>query len=58
MLNLNLKGVFFTSQAVGRYSWRERTEGEHRALLKAAGFRAMKVIPRQSEMSVVECGPV
>jgi hypothetical protein len=34
---------------------RERTEAEHRALLAAAGFRVMKVIPTQSEMTVIEC---
>jgi len=37
---------------------RERTETEHRALLEAAAFRVTKVVPTQSEMSVVECVPV
>ena len=35
----------------------ERTETEHCALLKAAGFRVTSVVPTQSEMSVVECVP-
>jgi hypothetical protein len=37
---------------------RERTEAEYRALLDTAGFRVTKVVPTQSEMSVVECVPV
>ena len=36
---------------------RERTVAEHRALLAAAGFRLTKIVPTQSEMSVVECAP-
>jgi O-methyltransferase domain/Dimerisation domain len=34
---------------------RERTEAEYHALLDAAGLRVTKVVPTQSEMSVVEC---
>ena len=34
---------------------RERTEGECRALLEEAGFRVTKVIPTQSEMTIIEC---
>jgi hypothetical protein len=37
---------------------RERTESEYRALLDAAGFRVTKVVPTESEMTVVECMPV
>jgi hypothetical protein len=37
---------------------RERTEAEYRILLDAAGFRVIKVVPTQSEMSVVECARV
>ena len=37
---------------------RERTEAEYRALLDAAGFRVSKVVPTETEMSVVECVPV
>jgi SAM-dependent methyltransferase len=36
---------------------RERTEGEYRSLLDRAGFQVTKVVPTQSEMSVVECVP-
>jgi hypothetical protein len=36
---------------------RERTAAEHRALLEAAGFTLTKVVPTQSEMSVLECVP-
>ena len=36
---------------------RERTEAEYRALLDTAGFRMTKVVPTQSEMSVLECVP-
>lgn len=35
----------------------ERTETQHCALLKAAGFRVTSLVPTQSEMSVVECVP-
>jgi hypothetical protein len=37
---------------------RERTEAEFRALLDAAGFRLTKVVPTQSEFSVIEGVPV
>lgn len=37
---------------------RERTEAEHRALLAAKRFQVTKIVPTQSEMSVVECVPV
>ena len=37
---------------------RERTEAEHRALLAAKRFQVTKIVPMQSEMSVVECVPV
>ncbi|HTM10724.1 MAG TPA: methyltransferase [Verrucomicrobiae bacterium] len=33
----------------------ERTEAEHRALAESAGFRVTKVVPTQSEMTVIEC---
>jgi len=36
---------------------RERTDAEHRVLVEAAGFRVTRVVPTQSEMSVVECAP-
>jgi O-methyltransferase domain/Dimerisation domain len=36
---------------------RERTGAEHRALLEAAGFILTKIIPTQSEVSVIECAP-
>jgi SAM-dependent methyltransferase len=36
---------------------RERTEAEYRALLDTAGFRMTKVVPTQSEMSILECVP-
>ena len=36
---------------------RERTEAEYRALLDTVGFRMTKVVPTQSEMSVLECVP-
>lgn len=34
---------------------RERTEAEYRTLLEAAGFEVTKIIPTQSEMTVIEC---
>jgi len=34
---------------------RERTEPEYRTLLEAAGFEVIKIIPTQSEMTVIEC---
>jgi hypothetical protein len=34
---------------------RERTEPEYRTLLEAAGFEVTKIIPTQSEMTVIEC---
>ena len=37
---------------------RERTATEHRALLEAAGFTLTKVVPTQSEVSVIEAEPV
>jgi hypothetical protein len=37
---------------------RERTATEHRALLEAAGFTLTKIIPTQSEVSVIEAEPV
>lgn len=37
---------------------RERTEAEFRALLDAAGFRLTKIVPTQSEVSVIEGVPV
>jgi O-methyltransferase domain len=37
---------------------RERTAKEHRALLDAAGFTLTKIIPTQSEVSVIEAEPV
>jgi O-methyltransferase domain/Dimerisation domain len=37
---------------------RERTAGEHRALLEAAGFAITKIVPTQSEVSVIEAEPV
>jgi O-methyltransferase/methyltransferase family protein len=36
---------------------RERTAAEHRALLEAAGFTLTKVVPTQSEVSVIEAMP-
>jgi O-methyltransferase domain/Dimerisation domain len=36
---------------------RERTATEHRALFEAAGFSLTKVIPTQSEVSVIEAEP-
>jgi hypothetical protein len=36
---------------------RERTAGEHRALLEAAGFAITKIIPTQSEVSLIETVP-
>jgi len=36
---------------------RERTVTDHHALLAAAGFQITKIVPTQSEMSVVECVP-
>ncbi len=36
---------------------RERTAGEHRALLNEAGFAITKIIPTQSEVSVIEAEP-
>lgn len=36
---------------------RERTAAEHRALLEAAGFTLTKVVPTQSEVSVIEAVP-
>ena len=36
----------------------ERSEDEHRALLDAAGFRLMRVVPTASELSVLEATPV
>jgi hypothetical protein len=37
---------------------RERTEAEHRDLLAASGLQIIKIIPTDSEMSVVECMPL
>ena len=37
---------------------RERTATEHRALLGAAGFTLTKIIPTQSEVSVIEAEPM
>ena len=37
---------------------RERTATEHRALLDAAGFTLTKIIPTQSEVSMIEAEPV
>jgi O-methyltransferase domain/Dimerisation domain len=34
---------------------RERTEAEYRTLLEAARFEVTKIIPTQSEMTVIEC---
>jgi hypothetical protein len=34
---------------------RERTEAEYRILLETAGFEVTKIIPTQSEMTVIEC---
>ena len=34
---------------------RERTEAEYRTLVEAAGFEMLKIIPTQSELSVIEC---
>jgi biotin operon repressor len=34
---------------------RERTEAEYRTLLEAAGFEVNKIIPTQSEMTLIEC---
>jgi ubiquinone/menaquinone biosynthesis C-methylase UbiE len=36
---------------------RERTAGEHRALLNEAGFAITKIIPTQSEVSLIETVP-
>jgi precorrin-6B methylase 2 len=36
---------------------RERTAAEHRALLEATGFTLTKVVPTQSEVSVIEAVP-
>ena len=33
---------------------RERTEAEYRALLDSAGLRLTRIIPTQTEMSVIE----
>jgi hypothetical protein len=33
---------------------RERTVAEHQALIEAAGFTLTKVVPTQSEVSVIE----
>jgi hypothetical protein len=35
-----------------------RTEAEHRALLRAAGFELTRIIPTQSEISIVEGVPL
>jgi hypothetical protein len=37
---------------------RERTAKEHRALLESAGFALTKIIPTQSEVSVIEAHPL
>lgn len=37
---------------------RERAEAEHRALLAAARFQVTKIVPKQSEISMVECVPL
>jgi len=34
---------------------RERTETEYRILLAAAGFQVTKIIPTQSESTLIEC---
>ena len=34
---------------------RERTEAEYRTLVEAAGFEMLKIIPTQSELTVIEC---
>jgi len=36
---------------------RERTAAEHQALIEAAGFTLTKVVPTQSEVSVIEAVP-
>jgi hypothetical protein len=36
---------------------RERTEAEHRKLVAASGFQVIKIVPTDSELSVVECVP-
>ncbi len=33
----------------------ERTEAEYRTLVEAAGLEVTKIIPTQSEMTVIEC---
>ena len=35
----------------------ERTAAEHRALVEAAGFALRKIVPTQSEVSVIESEP-
>ena len=37
---------------------RERTEGEYRVLLASAGLRLTKIVPTQTEMSIIEAVPV
>lgn len=37
---------------------RERTKTAHRTLLAAAGFQITRIVPAQSDMSVVECVPL
>jgi SAM-dependent methyltransferase len=39
-------------------SGRERTEAEFRGLLAAAGFKPTKIVPTQSELSIIEGVPV
>jgi hypothetical protein len=36
---------------------RERTAAEHRALLETTGFTLTRIIPTQSEVSVIEAVP-
>lgn len=37
---------------------RERTEGEHRALLASSGLHLSRVIPTQSPLSIIEASPI
>jgi len=37
---------------------RERTEAEFRALFAAAGFKLTRIVPTQSELSIIEGLPV
>jgi hypothetical protein len=36
---------------------RERSESEFRAILSAAGFEMMRIVPTEAPVSVIEAGP-